>query len=140
LTRASWHRWIALFFSGASNGGKGEIVGSRLRNLLVGNVVLIAGVAGLFLPVALFDGGSSTIGCGNALTVNQSEARAANDATVGNPPPAGQVAPRPDYAAECETAISGRRHWAIPLVIVGAAGILVGVLFGGRRRPSPGRT
>jgi hypothetical protein len=127
--------------TGASNGGQGEIVrGSRLRNLLVGAVVLIVGAVGLFLPVSVFDGGSSTIGCGNAVTANQSEARAANDATVDNPPPAGQVAPHPDYAAECESAISGRRHWAIPLVIVGAAGILVGVLFGGRRRPSPGRT
>jgi hypothetical protein len=125
--------------TGANNGSKGEIMGSRLRNLLVGAVVLIVGVVGLFLPVSVFDGGSSTIGCGNAVTANQSEARAANDATVGNPPAAGQV-PHPDFAAECESAISGRRHWAFPLVIVGAAGILVGVLFGGRRRPSPGRT
>jgi hypothetical protein len=72
--------------TGASNGGKGEIVGgSRLRNLLVGAVVLIVGAVGLFLPVSVFDGGSSTIGCGNAVTANQSEARAANDATVGKP-------------------------------------------------------
>jgi hypothetical protein len=108
-------------------------MGSRLRNLLVGAVVLIVGVVGLFLPVSVFDGGSSTIGCGNAVTANQSEARAANDATVGDPPAAGQVTPHPDYAAECESAISGRRHWAVPLVIVGAAGVLLGLLFGGRR-------
>jgi hypothetical protein len=107
-------------------------VRNRLRNLLVGAVVLIAGVVGLFLPVSVFDGASSTVACGNALTPNQSEARAANDSVVAIPPP-NQAIPHPNYAVECESAISGRRHWAIPLVIVGAAGVLLGVLFGGRR-------
>jgi hypothetical protein len=34
--------------------------------------VLIAGVVGLFLPVSVFDGNSSTVACGNAVTADQS--------------------------------------------------------------------
>jgi hypothetical protein len=115
-------------------------MGKRIRNLLVGAVVLIVGVVGLFLPVSVFDGGSSTIGCGNAVVANQSEVHAADEGTVAGSPPPGQVAPHPDYAAQCEAAISGRRHWAVPLVIVGAAGVLLGLLFGGRRGAARGRT
>jgi hypothetical protein len=32
-----------------------------MRNVLMGAVVLIAGVVGLFLPVSVFDGISSTV-------------------------------------------------------------------------------
>ncbi|MCU1695142.1 MAG: hypothetical protein JWR34_1205 [Mycobacterium sp.] len=107
---------------------------SRLRNVAVGALVLIAGVVGLFLPVSVFDGNSSTVACGNAVVADQSVPRAANDATAAGVPVANQVVLHLDYVAECESAISGRRHWAIPLVIVGAAGILVGLVARGRRK------
>jgi hypothetical protein len=107
-------------------------VGNRLRNLVVGAVVLIAGVVGLFLPVSVFDGNSSTVGCGNALVANQSALQAANDSPVASAPVLDQPIPHPDFVAACESAISGRRHWAIPLVIVGAAGVLVGIFIRGR--------
>lgn len=105
----------------------------RVRNLVVGAVVLIAGVIGLFLPVSVFDGSHSTIGCGNAIVADQSTPTAANQGT-GDVQFLGQTIPHPDYVAGCESAISGRRHWAIPLTIVGAAGILAGLFVRGRRR------
>jgi hypothetical protein len=106
---------------------------NRLRNVVVGAAVLIAGAIGLFLPVSVFDGNSSTIGCGNAVVADQTVPRAANDATAAGVPVANQVILHPDYVAECDAAISGRRHWAIPLVIVGAAGLVLGILARGRR-------
>lgn len=78
---------------------------SRWRTALVGAAVLAAGVVGLLLPVSAFDGGV-IVGCGNAVT----------------------AAPQPDFVAACDSAISGRRHWAIPLAIVGAAGIVTGLV------------
>jgi hypothetical protein len=119
------------------NDTKEESVANRLRNLAVGAAVLIAGVVGLFLPVSVFDGNSSTVGCGNALVADHSGPSAANDTTVANVPIPTQGIAHPGYVpdlvAACESAISGRRHWAIPLVIVGTAGILLGLLVRGRR-------
>jgi hypothetical protein len=99
-------------------------------------VVLIAGVVGLFLPVAVFDGAASTVGCGNAVSADHSTPAAANE-TVAKVPTPDQAVPHPDYVAACETAISGRRHWAVPLVIVGAAGILLGLVARTRRAANP---
>ncbi|MDT5045381.1 MAG: hypothetical protein QOJ56_4143 [Mycobacterium sp.] len=111
---------------------------SRTRNVLVAAAVLIAGVAGLFLPISVFDGGSSTVGCGNAVAVDESGPRAANVTPVASGPAVDQAIPRPDFVVACDAAISGRRHWAIPLVIVGVVGLVVGVLFRGRRAVAPG--
>jgi hypothetical protein len=109
-------------------------VTSRLRNLVVGVAVLITGVVGLFLPVSVWDGHSSTVACGNAVVADQSGPRAANDAPVASAPILDQAVPHPDFVAECESATSGRRHWAVPLTIVGAAGVLLGIFVRGRGR------
>jgi hypothetical protein len=109
-----------------------------IRNVLVAVAVLIAGVAGLLLPVAVFDGGSSTVGCGNALAADASQARAANVTPAGIVPAVDQAVPRPNFVLACDEAISGRRHWAIPLVIVGLVGLVVGIVFRGRRGAVPG--
>jgi hypothetical protein len=45
--------------------------------------------------------------------------------------------PHPDPAAACDDAVSSRRHWAIPLVIVGVVSVLLGLLVRGRRGSSP---
>ena len=108
----------------------------RVRNVVIGAAVLIAGVIGLFLPVSVFDGGHSTIACGNAVMADESTWTAAN-ATSGDVAFRGERIPHPDYVAACQDAISGRRHWAIPLTIVGAAGILVGLFFRGGRGAVP---
>jgi hypothetical protein len=107
---------------------------SRLRNVTVGAAVLVAGVVGLFLPISAFDGGTSTVGCGNAVAAAKPSANAANMSPIPGAPLVDPVAPRPDLVAACDSAISGRRHWAIPLVIVGAAGILAGVVVRGHRQ------
>jgi hypothetical protein len=99
----------------------------------VGVLVLVAGVVGLFLPVSVFDGNSSTVACGNAVTADEGSPRAANEAPAASAPTPGQTAiPRPDFVAACDDAISGRRHWAVPLVIVGVAGVGVGLFLRGR--------
>jgi hypothetical protein len=107
---------------------------SRLRNILVGAAVLVAGVVGLFLPISVYDGNGSTVGCGNALVADESGPAAANAAPVAGVPGVDQAVPRRDFVVACDSAISGRRHWAVPLVIVGAAGVIVGGLFRGRAR------
>jgi hypothetical protein len=112
---------------------------SRLRNVVTGAVVLIAGVVGLFLPVSVFDGNSSTVACGNAVTADESGPRAANEAPVASAPILNQAVPHPDFVAACADAISGRRHWAIPLTIVGAAGVLVGAFVRGGGRAAQKR-
>jgi hypothetical protein len=105
-----------------------------VRNVAVGLAVLVAGVVGLFLPVSVWDGHSSTVACGNALVANQSGPEAGNATSVQSAP-VDPTVPHPDFVAECGSAISGRRHWAIPLVIVGAAGVLVGFVVRGRPGP-----
>jgi hypothetical protein len=107
-----------------------------MRNVLMGAVVLIAGVVGLFLPVSVFDGISSTVSCGTAAAPDH----AAPNAPAGPSAPAiDQAIPHPDLTAAWDSAISGRRHWAIPLVIVGAGGLVIGVVALGRRAAKRGR-
>jgi len=97
--------------------------------VLVGVALVIAGLAGLFVPVSAFDGTSSTIACGNAVSA---EAPVTSSAPVVD-----QAVPHPDPAAACDDAVSSRRHWAIPLVIVGVVSMLLGLLVRGRRGSSP---
>ena len=95
--------------------------------LLVGAVVLIAGVIALLVPVSVTGDGKS-IGCGNAVATDLSEAEAANGKTVANVPILNQIVPHTDYVAECQEAVSGRRSWAIPLAVVGALVVAGSVL------------
>ncbi len=87
--------------------------------LLAGVVALIAGVIALLVPVSVSGDGQS-IGCGNAIATDQSEARAANAKTVANVPILNQIVPHTDYVVECEEAVSSRRSWSIPVTVVGA--------------------
>jgi hypothetical protein len=108
-------------------------VNKRLRNLLVGVAVLIAGIVGLLLPVSVWNGGSSTVGCGNAIVAEKPAPSAANPSQISIDAPE-QAVSHPDYAAQCDSAISSRRHWGIPLVIVGTAGLLIGIFYRPRRK------
>jgi hypothetical protein len=93
-----------------------------MRNVVIAVVVLIAGVVGLFLPVSVFDGISSTVPCGNAVSVDH----VAPNAPAGPSASAiDRAIPHPDLTAACESAISERRHWAVPLAIVGAVGLVL---------------
>jgi hypothetical protein len=107
-------------------------VKNRLRNLLIGAAVLIAGVVGLLLPVSVWNGGSSTVGCGNAVVAEKPAPSTTNLGQISVDVP--QAISHPDYAAQCDSAISSRRRWGIPLVIVGTAGLLLGIFYRPRRR------
>jgi protein-S-isoprenylcysteine O-methyltransferase Ste14 len=101
--------------------------------LLLGAVLLIAGVVALLVPVSTSDGNGGSIGCGNALSTDLSAAREANSKGIANVPILNEIIQHPDYVAQCQSAVSSRRAWSIPLTVIGvlvAAGSLV---VGGRR-------
>ena len=87
--------------------------------MVVGAVLLLAGVIGLLMPVSVPDGNNGSIGCGNAIASNLQGARSANDKTGANIPIIGQLVPHTDYVSECQSSLSSRRSWSIPLAIVG---------------------
>ena len=82
---------------------------ARRLILLVGAVLLVAGLIALLVPVSITGDGES-IGCGNAIAADSSEAEAANNKT--------------DFVANCQAAVSSRRTWSIPLTVIGALAVL----------------
>jgi hypothetical protein len=111
---------------------------ARRLILLVGAVALIAGLIGLLLPVSVSDGNGADIGCGNAVAADLSGARSANDKTVANVPILNQIVPHTDYVGLCESALSSRRTWSIPVTAVGAIVVIASLLVRGRRGSSAG--
>ncbi|MBB3603931.1 hypothetical protein FHT40_003592 [Mycolicibacterium sp. BK556] len=88
--------------------------------LLVGAVLLVAGVIALLVPVSTSDGNGGSIGCGNAVSEDLSSARQANDkGIVANVPILNEIVPHTDFVAQCQSAVSSRRGWSIPLAVVG---------------------
>ncbi len=110
------------------------MTGRRL-GLVAGAIVFVAGVIGLFVPVTISGG----IGCGNAVHSDVSAARAHDDRNIGNSPIvqqipiANQVAPTSQFVAQCNSALSHRRLWTIPLTVVGI--VVAGAAFA-RRSPA----
>jgi hypothetical protein len=102
--------------------------------LVVGAVLLLAGVIGLLVPASISDGDGHSIGCGNAIAADTSSAQAANDNNVvANIPIINQVVPHTDYVSECQSSISSRRTWTIPLTVLGAIVVGASFLVRGRR-------
>jgi hypothetical protein len=100
---------------------------ARRLILILGAVLLVAGVIALLVPVSITGNGKS-IGCGNAVAADTSQAESANGQTVADVPILNQIVPHTDYVAECNHAVSSRRSWSIPLAVIGllvAAGSLV---------------
>jgi hypothetical protein len=93
--------------------------------MVLGAVLLLAGVIGLLIPVSVPDGNGGSIGCGNAIASNLQSARSANDKTGANIPIVGQLVPHTDYVSECRSSLSSRRSWSIPLAIIGVV-VVVG--------------
>jgi hypothetical protein len=100
--------------------------------LIVGGVLLLAGVIGLLTPVSISDGNGNSIGCGNAVATDLSAARSANDKSVANIPILSQVVPHTDYVAQCQSSVGSRRTWTIPLTAVGIIAVAGALLV---RRP-----
>lgn len=107
--------------------------------LLVGAVLLVVGVIGLLMPVSVTGPDNQSVGCGNGIAADTSGAKALDDSNPANLPIIEQIVPHTDYVAECQSAVSGRRTWAIPVAIVGlvvaAGSMLVGGRTGGVRAP-----
>lgn len=77
------------------------------------------GAIGLLMPVSTSDGNGGSIGCGNGISADFTAARDANNRSVAAVPILNQVVPHTDYVAQCQSALSGRRTWAIPVAVIG---------------------
>jgi hypothetical protein len=101
--------------------------------IAVGAVLLLAGVIGLVVPVSVSDSNGGSVACGNAVAADLSAARSANDRNGANIPIVSQLLPHTDYVAQCQSAVSGRRSWTIPLTVIGVISIAGALLV---RRPA----
>jgi len=95
--------------------------------LLVGAVALIAGVIGLLVPVSVPGPDNGSIGCGSGLVQNLSAAQQADGSNPANLPILNEVIPHTNYVTQCQSALSGRRAWAIPVAVAGL--VLIGGSF-----------
>lgn len=107
---------------------------ARRIALAVGAAALLIGFIALLLPVSASDGSGGSINCGTGLSSDLSAARDANTESVANVPILNQVVPHTDYVAACQSELSGRRAWTIPLAVVGAVAAGGSMLVGGRPR------
>jgi len=103
--------------------------------LVLGAVALVVGIIGLLVPVSVSNGSGGNLGCGNAAISNLSSAREANNKSVASIPILNQIVPHTDFVAECQSALSGRRSWTIPVTVIGAIAI-VAALFVRVNRPA----
>ncbi|MGA7054119.1 MAG: aminopeptidase [Mycobacterium sp.] len=96
---------------------------TRRLIIAVGAVLLLAGVIGLLVPVSVSDGNGGSVACGNGIASDLSAASNANNKDGANIPVLNQLIPHNDYVAQCESSLSSRRAWSIPLTLVGVIGI-----------------
>ncbi|MEE6177804.1 aminopeptidase [Mycobacterium sp. 050134] len=106
--------------------------------IAVGAALLLAGVIGLLVPVSVTDFNGHSVGCGNAVAEDLSEARNANNTSVANVPILNQIVPHTDYVAQCESAVGSRRTWTIPLAVVGIIAIAGPLLMARQGAPLTG--
>lgn len=99
--------------------------------MVVGAIILVVGVIGLLVPVSASDGERS-VGCGNALVADKSGAQAANNDGVANVPILNELVPHTDFVVLCDSAISGRRTWTIPVAVIGLLVVVGAAFLGGR--------
>jgi hypothetical protein len=76
------------------------------------------------------DNGSTA--CGNGLAQDLSAARELDHNNPANLPILNEVSPHTDYVAKCQSAVSGRRGWAVPVAVVGLV-VIAGSFFVGNR-------
>lgn len=97
---------------------------TRRLLLLAGAVLLVAGIIALLVPVSAA-GNNGSVGCGNAVASDLSAAREKDNSNPGNIPIIGGViqsidpSTKTSYVSECNSALSTRRAWSIPLAVVG---------------------
>ena len=106
--------------------------------LVVGAVMLVAGILGLLVPVSVGDGNGGSIACGDAVVSDLSAARDANNKSLANIPILNKIIPHTDFVAECQSALSGRRLWAIPVAVIGGIAALAACFVPQSRSAAPG--
>jgi hypothetical protein len=113
---------------------RGIALDMNLRRLilLVGAVVLVVGVIGLLVPVSVAGPDNGSIGCGNAVAADTSAAQQADNQNPANLPIINQVVPHTNYVAQCQSAVSGRRAWTIPVAVIGLLVVAGSFFVGGR--------
>ncbi|WP_186243649.1 aminopeptidase [Mycobacterium simulans] len=101
-----------------------------MRRLIiaVGAVLLLAGVIGLLAPVSVPNDNGGTVSCGNGIATDLSAARSANDKSGANIPIFKEIIPHTDFVAQCQSSVSSRRMWTVPLVVIGVVGIASALL------------
>jgi hypothetical protein len=104
--------------------------------IAVGAVLLLAGVIGLLVPVSVSDSNGTSVSCGNGIAMDLNSARNANEKTGANIPILNQVLPHTDYVAQCQSSVTTRRSWTIPLAVIGVLAVGGALLVGrqGARR------
>jgi hypothetical protein len=114
---------------------QGKEPGMTVRRfvLVLGAVALVVGIIGLLVPVSVSNGNGGNLGCGNAAISNLSSAREANNKSVASIPILNQIVPHTDFVAECQSALSGRRSWTIPVAVIGAVAIVAALFVRGGR-------
>ena len=86
--------------------------------LLVGAIALIAGIISLLVGASA-SGENGSVGCGNAIAGDLSTARDKDNGNLANLPVVNQFVPHTNYVSACNSALSTRRAWSIPLAGVG---------------------
>ncbi|KWX63274.1 aminopeptidase [Mycobacterium sp. NAZ190054] len=104
---------------------------ARRLIMIAGVAILLAGVIALLVPVSI-PGPEGSIGCGNGIAADLSTAREADSGNLANLPVLNEIIPHTDYAAACESSISARRSWAIPVAVVGLVVVAGSFFVGGR--------
>jgi hypothetical protein len=112
---------------------QGKERGMTMRRfvLVLGAVALVVGIIGLLVPVSVSDSNGGSLGCGNAAISDLSSARKANNNSVASIPILNQIVPHTDFVVECQSALSSRRSWTIPLTVVGAIAIVAALFVRG---------
>lgn len=112
---------------------------TRRLVLLLGAALLVIGIIGLLMPISTSDGNGGNIVCGNAVAADYTAARDANNRSVAGVPILNQVVPHADFVAQCNSAVSGRRAWTIPVAVIGLLAAGGSMLMGGRARTGADR-
>ena len=92
---------------------------ARRLILLLGAIMLIAGIVALVVPVSA-SGENGSVGCGNASASDLSTARDKDNGNLANLPVVNQFVPHTNYVSACTSALSTRRGWSIPLAVIGS--------------------
>lgn len=101
--------------------------------LLLGAMALVVGIIGLLVPVSVSGSDGGSLGCGNAAISDLSSARQANNKSVASIPILNQIVPHTDFVAECQSALSSRRSWTIPVAVIGAIAVVAALFVRGGR-------